>query len=380
MGSIKQDIKETYLGLYETVQEKWNDFSQFLKEAWPILAVLLVALLGVWWYADPPPPRHVVMATGQPGGSYDVLGKKYAAFFDKKGITLELLPTKGAEENVAHLVDRKDPIQAAFVQAGAFNPHEVTGVESLGTISYDPIWLFYRGPEIKVDDFQAIKARASFFLNSRMSVGLKGSGTHAQAMHILKANGFEEGAHFLNLSSTQSVEALQKGEIDAAFIVDAYEAPNVQKLLKDPSLHLVAFDRAEAYARLLPYMQILNVSAGAFSLARNFPSRDIKLMASTTNLLIDDRMHPALQFLFLEAAREINGKASFFADSGEFPSFKNTGLPQSSVALHYEKNGSPLLMLYFPFLVGRADQSLDFCITAILCCGISCLTDFAGLS
>jgi TRAP-type uncharacterized transport system substrate-binding protein len=139
MGSIKQDIKETYLGLYETVQEKWNDFSQFLKEAWPILAVLLVALLGVWWYADPPPPRHVVMATGQPGGSYDVLGKKYAAFFDKKGITLELLPTKGAEENVAHLVDRKDPVQVAFVQAGAFNAHEVTGVESLGTISYDPI-------------------------------------------------------------------------------------------------------------------------------------------------------------------------------------------------------------------------------------------------
>jgi len=360
MGSIKQDIKETYLGLYETVQEKWNDFSQFLKEAWPILAVLLVALLGVWWYADPPPPRHVVMATGQPGGSYDVLGKKYAAFFDKKGITLELLPTKGAEENVAHLVDRKDPIQAAFVQAGAFNPHEVTGVESLGTISYDPIWLFYRGPEIKVDDFQAIKARASFFLNSRMSVGLKGSGTHAQAMHILKANGFEEGAHFLNLSSTQSVEALQKGEIDAAFIVDAYEALNVQKLLKDPSLHLVAFDRAEAYARLLPYMQILDVPAGAFSLARNFPSRDIKLMASTTNLLIDDRMHPALQFLFLEAAREINGKASFFADSGEFPSFKNTGLPQSSVALHYEKNGSPLLMLYFPFWLAELINRLIF--------------------
>jgi hypothetical protein len=94
MGSIKQDIKETYLGLYETVQEKWNDFSQFLKEAWPILAVLLAALLGVWWYADPPPPRHVVMATGQPGGSYDVLGKKYAAFFDKKALLLNYSPQR----------------------------------------------------------------------------------------------------------------------------------------------------------------------------------------------------------------------------------------------------------------------------------------------
>jgi TRAP-type uncharacterized transport system substrate-binding protein len=79
------------------------------------------------------------MATGQPGGSYDNLGKKYAAFFDKKGITLELVPTKGAEENVAHLVDRKDPVQAAFVQVGAFNPHEVTGVESRSGHSSIPI-------------------------------------------------------------------------------------------------------------------------------------------------------------------------------------------------------------------------------------------------
>ncbi|MBU3602198.1 TAXI family TRAP transporter solute-binding subunit [Polynucleobacter sp. AM-25C3] len=360
MGSIKQDINETFLGLYETAQEKWGDFTQFLKEAWPLLTILLLVLMGIWWYADPPPPRHVVMATGQPGGSYDALGKKYATFFKKKGISLELLATKGAEENIAHLVDRKDPVQAAFVQAGVFNPHGVRGVESLGAISYDPIWLFYRGPEVKANDFQEIKERSKFFLNSKMSVGAMGSGTYAQAMHILKANGFEEGAHFLNLSGAQSVEALKKGVIEAAFIVDAYEAPNVQTLLADPNFHLAAFPRAEAYSRLLPYMQILNVPAGAFSLSRNFPATDIKLMASTTNLLIDDRMHPALQFLFLEAAREINGNTSFFAERGEFPSFKNTIMPESPVALHYEKNGSPLLMTYLPFWLAELINRLVF--------------------
>ncbi|MBU3637315.1 TAXI family TRAP transporter solute-binding subunit [Polynucleobacter sp. es-MAR-4] len=360
MGSIKQDINETYLGICETAQEKWGDFTQFLKEAWPILVTLLLILLAIWLYADPPPPRHVVMATGQPGGSYDALGKKYAAFFEKKGITLELLPTKGAEENMRRLADRKDPVQAAFIQAGAFNPHDIVGVQSLGTISYDPIWLFYRGAEVDSTNYQEVKARSSYFLNSRMSVGEKGSGTHAQAMQILKVNGYEEGANFLYLSGSKSVEALQKGEIDAAFIVDAYEAPNVQTLLKDPSLHLSAFPRAEAYSRLFPYMQILNVPTGGFSLIRNFPSRDIKLMASTTNLLIDDRMHPALQFLFLEAAREINGRTTFFSDHGEFPSFKHTGLPESPVALHYEKNGSPLLMTYFPFWLAELINRLVF--------------------
>ncbi|AGG33156.1 TRAP transporter solute receptor TAXI family protein [beta proteobacterium CB] len=360
MGSIKQDIKETYLGIYEAAQEKWADFAQFFREAWPLLLILLIGLVGVWWYADPPPPRHVVMATGQPGGSYDILGKKYAAFFEKKGITLELLPTKGAEDNMTRLADRKDPVQAAFVQAGAFDPHSVKGVQSLGTISYDPIWLFYRGAEVRETDYEEIKLRSRYFLNSRMSVGEKGSGTYAQAMQILKANGFDVGAHFLYLSGTKSVEALRKGEIDAAFIVDSYEAPNVQALLADPNLHLSAFPRAEAYSRLLPYMQILNVPTGSFSLIRNFPARDIKLMASTTNLFIDDRMHPALQFLFLEAAREINGKSSFFSEHGEFPSFKHTGLPESPVALHYEKNGSPLLMTYLPFWLAELVNRLIF--------------------
>jgi hypothetical protein len=71
-------------------------------------------------------------------------------------------------------------------------------------------------------------------------------------------------------------------------------------------------------------------------------------------------MHPALQFLFLEAAREINGKASFFSERGEFPTFKNTGLPESPVALHYEKNGSPLLMTYFPFWLAELINRLVF--------------------
>jgi hypothetical protein len=360
MGSIKQDIKETYLGISETAQEKWNDFTQFLAEAWPILVALLLVLTAIWLYADPPPPRHVIMATGQPGGSYDALGKKYAAFFAKKGITLELRATKGAEENIEFLADRTNPIQAAFVQAGAFNPRDVSGIQSLGTISYDPIWLFYRGVEVKQGNFQEIKSRARYFLDSKMSVGEQGSGTYAQAMQILKANGFDVGSHFLYFSGEKSVAALQAKEIDAAFIVDSFESPNVQALLTDPTLNLSAFDRAEAYTRLLPYIQILNVPISGFSLIRNFPDRNIKLMATTTNLLIDDRMHPALQFLFLEAAREINGEATFFSEQGEFPSFKNTGVPESTVALHYQKNGSPLLMTYLPFWLAELINRLVF--------------------
>lgn len=360
MGSIKHDITESCLGIYETALEKWDDIKRFFVETWPLLIILFLGLIGAWLYADPPPPRNVLIATGSPGGSYEILGKKYAEFFEKKGITLELVPTKGAEENIARLADRNDPVQAAFVQSGTYNPKNIKGVQTLGAIAYTPMWFFYRGPELKQTDFKSIQATSQYFLNSRISVGEKGSGSYAQALHMLKVNGFVEGPHFVHLSSVKAAEALQKGEIDAAFIVEGYEAPAVQTLLADPSLRLAAYPRAEALIRAMPFLQILNVPEGGFSLPRNFPATEIKLLSPTTNLLIDDRMHPALQFLFLEAAREINGAASFFAESGEFPSFKNLQMPESPVALHYEKNGSPLLMLYFPFWVAELINRLVF--------------------
>jgi hypothetical protein len=52
------------------------------------------------------------------------------------------LPTNGAQENINHLVDRKDPVQAAFVQAGVASSKGAAGVQSLGSIGYDPFGFF----------------------------------------------------------------------------------------------------------------------------------------------------------------------------------------------------------------------------------------------
>jgi len=378
MGSFKQDLQETYLGISESAKQSWNDFTQFLQEVWPLLILLLMILMGVWWYADPPPPRHVLMATGSAGGSYEDLGKKYVEFFKEKGITLELVPTSGAQENIDRLSDRNDPVQAAFVQAGVDHAKEVAGIQSLGAIAYDPIWFFYRGPELKSTESDSIGVVLQHFANKKISIGIEGSGTYAQSSSILKTAGYEKGLQILNLPGHDAVKALQAGEIDGAFIVDSYEAPNVQVLLNDPSLHLVTFKRAAAYAKLMPYLNILNVPQGAFNLPRNFPSADMKLLATTTNILIDDRMHPAIQFLFLEAAREINGKESFFSERGEFPSFKDSMLPESPVAIHYEKNNYPLLVNYFPFWIAELISRLIFVLLPFCILGYPILQALPG--
>ncbi len=360
MGSIKQDIQEAALGFAEAAQERWGDFVRFLKETWPILVFLLCILVGIWLYADPPPPRHVFMATGTEGGSYELLAKKYVDFFEKKGITLELVKTKGAQENLKRLADRKDPLQAAFVQAGTFNPSGIGGIDSLGAVDYEPIWFFYRGPEVNASKFREPNSQIKYFLKGKVSVGAIGSGTHAQAMRLLELSGLQKEARFLYLPNHESVSALKRGDIDAAFLVDGYQSENVQALLNDPTIHLIGFERAEAFTHHLPYLHILKVPIGGFSLPRNNPKAELQLLSTTTNLLIDDRMHPALQFLFLEASHAINGKANFFAKRGEFPFFGVSHFPESPVAIHYEKNGSPWLMTYFPFWLAELINRLIF--------------------
>jgi hypothetical protein len=93
------------------------------------------------------------------------------------------------------------------------------------------------------------------------------------------------------------------------------------------------------------------------------------MLATTTNLLIDDRMHPAIQFLFLQAATEINGRATFFAERGEFPSFKNTMFPESPVAIHFENNNYPFLVTllsHLPFWLAELINHIVFMVLPFL--------------
>jgi TRAP-type uncharacterized transport system substrate-binding protein len=354
MSSVKEDVKDTWLGFCEAVQDKWGNFVQFLRETWPLLLLLFAGLMLVWWLADPPPPKRIVMATGTEGGSYQMLAKKYVDYFAKKGVTIELVPSRGAQENIARLSDRKDPVQAGFVQAGIYNAAGIAGIISLGSVAYEPIWFFYRGTALDASHFHLQGDRLKKLLSMKTSIGDVGSGTHSQALHILKAAGLEQYIpQFLTLSSADGVNALLRGEIDVLFLADQLESPNIQKLLNEPGLNLMGFNRAEAFARILPYLEILTVPTASFSLVRDFPPQTIQLLSTTTQLLVDDRMHPALQYLFLEAAEAINGKQSFFAKRGEFPKFNHSAFPESNVAARFEKNGVPPIMNYLPFWVAE---------------------------
>lgn len=356
MASFKEEVYEHISAVYQTAADEIKNGLSLIKEVWPLIFLLFLALAVLIWFAKPAPPDKVLMATGT-GGSYKVLGEKYKAYFEKRGIELKLIETHGSKENLQHLIDRKDPIQAAFVQGGMIAVDNLSGVQSLGSVDYEPVWIFYRkntfNEGIHVSDRDITKLR--------INIGPIGSGTHAQAVSILKQNHLTPTApNLLSMNNADAVNAIEQGEIDAVFLVDGYESPNVQRLIKNPNIRLVTFSRADAYTRLLPYFEELGVPMGGFDLGKNIPDHPIQLISTTTNLLIDDRLHPAIQVLLLEAAQEINGAKSYFSKAGEFPVYMNTEAPLSNEAKFFYEKGTPTLMKYLPFWLAEFLERMFF--------------------
>lgn len=344
MDNYKNEIRDYVIAVYETACDELRTWKQFMIEAWPLLLLLLAGLGLAIWLAKPAPPKHIQMATGSEGGSYEILVKKYAEYFARHGVTIELVKTSGAEENIKRITDQKDPLQAAFVQSGLIDEQSAAGLLSLGSLGYEPIWFFFRNDLINLD-----KTLAEDFLTYPIAIGEPGSGTHTQVMNIIRINQFKNTSGLKEIPNSEGVKAFQDGSVMSIVLIDGMDSKNVQTLLNDPRATLVSFDRAAAYSRLLPYYHTLTIPQGSLDLARNEPRRDLEIIASTTNLIIDQHLHPAIQLLFLQAAEKIHGGRSFFSKYGEFPAYKDSVITESDVAKSYYKKGAPTLLEYLPF-------------------------------
>jgi len=351
MKIISTDLKEHALALLENVRDGALCVVRFCRENAILVLVVLMLCVASIWYAKPMPPLHVVMSGGTPGTSYALMAQKYADYFAQNGVRLEIESSSGALENLQRVRDPNDRVMAGFVQSGIATETEAKGLLSLGSIDYEPVWFFYRDGQ-PVKSFVEVKD----YLSQPIALGNAGSGTRVLASKLLKLTGMkqalDDNPHISTLPYQDYAQAFARGDIKSVLIVDGIESENVQALLKNPDVNITDFVRSDAYTRLLPFLQELVVPMGGLDLERNIPAHDIKLIATTTNLVVDKDLHPAIQLLFLQAARHINGEKSYFAKQDEFPSVKDGTIPQSEIARQFYANGVPVLMNYLPFWLG----------------------------
>ena len=317
----------------------------FLRHNWPAITIAVtaaaIACATVVMFGSMP-PHQIVMTTGAEGDAYYEVGKRYRAALAKANVVVELVQTAGSVENLAMLRDPRSGVSVGLVQGGIPGAGDTSGLESLGTLFYEPMWWLHRR-EIAGEGIDALRGRT-------ISIGPEGSGTRTLSLELMKRTRSERQiGEVLGLPPRAAADKLLAGQLDVAFMMTAWESPVVQQLLADERIALASFPHADAFVALYPFLRKVTVPRGVADLARDQPPTDVVLIATKASLVVRNDLHPAIQYLLLNAAKEIHSAPSIFHHDNEFPAAEAIDIPLSGEAQRFYKSGLPFLHEYFPF-------------------------------
>ncbi|HSD52017.1 MAG TPA: TAXI family TRAP transporter solute-binding subunit, partial [Candidatus Methylomirabilis sp.] len=273
-----------------------------------------------------------------------VTGARYSQVLAADKVRLEVVHTAGSVENLGLLQSTKDGADVAFVQGGIGDPDSQPSLRSLGSLFYEPLWVFVRA-EVPARRLADLRRR-------RLAVGPEGSGTRALALELLRANRIPDNPTlWLPLGGAEAVEALLRGSVVAAFFVTAKPLPTLEPLIRSPAIRLMDFDQADAYLRRFRYLAKVTLPAGLLSFAPDIPPRSITLLAPPATLVARSDLHPAIVDLLLGAATAVQGPGQLFEGPGQFPSAQHVSFPLSEDAERYLRRGPTFLRRHLPFWV-----------------------------
>ena len=277
------------------------------------------------------------MTTGPDGSAYRAFGEKYRDALARDGVALELRPSRGNVENLARLDDASSGISVGFAAGGLTDAKASPAIESLGTIAYEPIWIFCRGVPEEAQ-FWDLRGRR---LSLDPDAGI--------LPDLLRASGLENAVTVVPLAPAAGGEALLRGEVDCACMLTVADDPTVKKLLADERVSLMSFRRADAFVSLYPYLSKVAIPRGVGSLPKDLPPQDVTLVAPMASLLVRRDLHPAVQYLLLQAAEEMHSGPGALRRPGQFPAAQPDDVPLSKEARDFYKSGGSFFQRHLPF-------------------------------
>ena len=168
----------------------------------PLMALVIIGFLVALRYVKPAPPDRITIAAGEKGGAYYAFAERYRVLLAREGLKLVVLETHGAVENLQLL--RMGKVDVAFLQGGVgIQGGETAGLEGLGSLYFEPLWLFRR-------DGLELPGRLPALHGLEVSLGPDGSGTQALVRKLLQDNGFPlDAPGLLALSSKEAAKRLR---------------------------------------------------------------------------------------------------------------------------------------------------------------------------
>ena len=337
-----QSTREKHRLPFVTALIETFGFSPWFASIVALFLLCLLAAAAVWLWLSAP-PRTITVLTGPPGTSFD----RYAHFveganpdnptYEKElagwGIQTRVLPSGGSLDNLRRLQAGEADI--GFVQGGLVGDKVPEGLVSLGSVAYQPIWVFYR-------DTTKIN-RLAELAGKRVGVGAKGSGTNVLALALLQMNGITGAPTvFVEQAAEDAANDLLENKLDAVFLMgEAASVQTLRNLLRADGVDLFHFTQADAYVRRVPggYLNKIILPQGSLDFAKNLPAQDVALIGPAVELIARKDLNSAVSDLVLAAAGHVHGRSGLLARRGEFPAPLEREFPISEDAKRYYKSG-----------------------------------------
>jgi hypothetical protein len=320
--------------------------------------LVLVAFYVAYRWIDPLPPRHLVIAAAMPESGYDQIARQYARILARNGVQLEIRNSAGAVENLDLLRDPRSGIQVALTTFGITQSADENTLYSLGGIFDSAIFIFYKTPE-PVTLFRQLRGK-------RISVGPQGSALRSLMIEVLSAtDALDASTNLVDLSFTAALDALTVGEIDVA-VVPQLDGSPLEYVFAVPGVRLMRVVQAEAIAKTVPGLKHVVLWRGLINLRRDLPDSNVDLLASRNRLLVRKDLHPALQYLLLEAMREVHRAPGFFNALGEYPAEQSNDLPLSPTAQAFYRSGPSFWQRYTSFWLTSLLNRVVFFVIPVL--------------
>ncbi len=309
-----------------------------------IIFICVVVITAAFWFIYSAPPDTLIITAGGDDTRLLKTAEKYKKILARNGVKLEILKSGGSMENLERLDNPSFRVDVGFVQTGVAKRRNIDKLVSLGSISYQPLYIFYRSSKpLEI---------LSQFQGQRIAIGEDGTGTQVLALELLALNGIEPGGktELLKMDDEEAAKALLEDKIDAAFMMsDSTSSKTMRDFRRKQNLRLFDFTQADAYSRRLGYLNKIVLPKGSFDFGKNFPDHDISLISPTVELIARADLHPALSDLLLEAATEVHARQGRTQKRGEFPAMLEHEYKISPDAVRFYKSGKGFLYKYLPF-------------------------------
>ena len=267
---------------FSKLQSMFTEFFGLGRAAILSAALLIFAViaLGIFLFFYLAPPNTIIMTSGPQGSSFEKIAEKYAKILKRQGVTLKILPSEGSVENIKRLADPSSKVDIGFVQGGVNKDIKTDNLVSLGSVSYMPLFVFYKsGSNIE---------RLSQLAGQRIAVGEVGSGSHTLSLVLLAANGIEPGGptKLLEMDSDEAAKAILSGKVDAVFLMgDSVSTDLIRQLLHADGIRLFDFTQADAFTRRIAYLNKIILPKGSIDFGKGTPAHDVFLLAPAVELI-----------------------------------------------------------------------------------------------